>query len=654
MEKTYGWIGTLLRVDLPSGEVNKTKSMDYAEDFIGGRLLASRIYWDEVSKTTGALEPDNVLIITSGPLGGTKVAGGSRWVISAKSPHLYPDQYGFGNGGGFLGATVKHAGYDGLVIRGKAKTPSYILIENEKVELKDARGLWGLTSEETMKKLKGVHGNSAGVVCIGPAGEKLVRFAIAVTDQGGGLSNGVGAVMGSKNLKAIVVKGANTVPVANPEKLGELNKKVHFLRKGLNESVYKNEPMIEGIEMVKHSPCYACPAGCARATFRHTSGKVEVRKSCASTYFYVPWDQMYHGGSATEIPFLATSLCDRFGLCTGETANVIHWLHHCFKKGILSEDETGLPLSKIGSLEFIEALVDMITHKKGFGELLAQGTRRASIEKGKAAEEVGLARVTPSGYLNDAYGARVFLITALFYATEPRNPVIQNHEVNFLLLKWAFWHTTSGAMSPINAEDLRRIASRAWGGEKAVDFSTYDGKAKAAFIIQNRQHAKETMVACDRYYPLLDTDQKEGHVGDPTLVPQFFHAVTGNDMSEDDYLRLGERSVNLQRAIQGREGRAGRKEDTLNEFNFSEPLETSEGVFGLFNPDLELPGPGDEIVVRKGKTLDRAEFERMKDEYYQLRGWDVKTGLQKRQKLETLSLSVIIPELEKHNLLSKD
>jgi aldehyde:ferredoxin oxidoreductase len=98
----------------------------------------------------------------------------------------------------------------------------------------------------------------------------------------------------------------------------------------------------------------------------------------------------------------------------------------------------------------------------------------------------------------------------------------------------------------------------------------------------------------------------------------------------------------------------GRKEDTLNEFNFSEPLETSEGVFGLFNPDLELPGPGDEIVVRKGKTLDRAEFERMKDEYYQLRGWDVKTGLQKRQKLETLSLSVIIPEMEKHNLLSKD
>jgi hypothetical protein len=104
----------------------------------------------------------------------------------------------------------------------------------------------------------------------------------------------------------------------------------------------------------------------------------------------------------------------------------------------------------------------------------------------------------------------------------------------------------------------------------------------------------------------------------------------------------------------GREGRAGRKDDTLNEFNFSEPVETSEGVFGLFNPDLELPGAGDEIVVRKGKTLDRAEFEKMKDTYYLLRGWDEKTGLQKRQKLESLSLSEIIPELERHNLLATD
>ncbi|MBW1855982.1 MAG: hypothetical protein JRJ00_15110, partial [Deltaproteobacteria bacterium] len=575
----------------------------------------------------GALDPENVLMIMTGPLTGTQATACSRWVISAKSPHSYPDQYGFGNAGGFLGAALKHAGYDGLIIKGKAKAPSYLFIENDKVELKDANGLWGLASGETMKRLKESHGNDARVVCIGPAGENMVRFAIASTDQGGALSNGMGAVMGSKNIKAIVVRGSNKVQIAQPERLSEVNKRIRFLRKGVNERVYMTEPMIEGIDKIKAAPCYSCPAGCSRSSFKHTSGLTEVRKGCASAYFYVPWDQLYHG-KATENPFIATSLCDRYGLCTGETANVIHWLYECFKKGILSDQETGLPLSKIGSLEFIEALVDQVVNKKGFGELLAQGTRRASIEKGKEAEEVALTRVTPSGYINDAYGARVFLITALFYATETKNPVIQNHEVNFLLLKWALYHTTAGTMSPITVDDLKNIAARAWGGEVAVDFSTYEGKAKAAFMIQNRQHAKESMVACDRFFPLLDTDQEEDHMGDPSLLPQLYEAVTGRDLSEDEYYLLGERSVNLQRAIMGREGRVGRKEDTLGEFNFTEPVETSEGVFGMFNPDLELPGAGDEIITRKGKTVDRKEFERMKDEYYLLRGWDVASGMQ--------------------------
>ena len=181
MEKTYGWTGELLRIELPSGEINKTKSMDYAENFIGGRMLASRIYWDEVSKETEALDPENVLMIMPGPLTGTPATACSRWVISAKSPHSYPDQYGFGNGGGFLGAALKHAGYDGLIIKGKAKTPSYLLIENEKVALQDASGLWGLTSEETMRKLRELHGNNARIVCIGPAGENKVRLAIAMS-----------------------------------------------------------------------------------------------------------------------------------------------------------------------------------------------------------------------------------------------------------------------------------------------------------------------------------------------------------------------------------------------------------------------------------------------------------------------------------------
>jgi aldehyde:ferredoxin oxidoreductase len=573
--------------------------------------------------------------------------------MTAKSPHSFPDQYGFGNGGGFFGAGLKHAGYDGLIITGQAREASYLLIENEKVVLKSAQGLRGLTTDETMARLKAEHGGSARVVCIGPAGERMIRFAIAMTDQGGALSNGMGAVMGSKNLKALVVKGNRKVAVAHPERVREINRQARLLRKGLNESVFMTEPMLEGIDKVKSAPCYSCPAACSRANYKHTSGLVEVRKGCASSYFYTPWDQLYYG-KATENPFIATSLCNRYGLCTGEVTNLIHWLHECFQKGVLDEKETGLPLSKIGSLEFINCLVEQIVQMKGFGELLAEGTRRASRELGKDAEALALARVTPSGYVNDSYGARVFLITSLFYATEPRNPIVQLHEVNFLLLKWALWHTTGGAMSPITTDDLRRVAKRAWGSEQAVDFSTYDGKAQAAFIIQNRQHAKESMVACDRYYPILDTDQKEDHLGDPTLVPRLFEAVTGRELSESDYLALGERSVNLQRAIMGREGRAGREADALGEFNFTEPLESSEGVFGMFNPDLELPGRGNEIISRKGMTLDREAFERMKDEYYRMRGWDAASGLQTRQCLQKLGLGFLCQAMEKAGLLAAE
>jgi aldehyde:ferredoxin oxidoreductase len=650
-DKTYGWTGTLLGLELPSGKPVKMPTLKYAEDFAGGRALASRIYYDEVSPTAEALDPDNALLITPGPLGGTSAVAGSRWVITAKSPYLYPDQYAFGNGGGFLGAAVKHAGYDGIIIRGKAKTPSYVFIENGKVELRDAKGLWGLTAHETMKKLGDTHGESARIVCIGPGGENLVRWAIAFADQGGGLSNGMGAVMGSKNLKAIVVKGAKRVPVAYPEKIAELNKTVLFLRKGLNESFFITGPMINGIERIKYSPCYGCPNGCTRGTFKHTSGEIGIRKNCQSAYFYMGWDQMYNKGNATEIPFLATQLCNRFGLCTKEMANVIDWLYKCFKAGILSEDETGLPLAKIGSLEFIEALTNMVAYRKGFGELLAQGIRRGSKEKGKAAEDIALTRVTDSGYLNDSYGPRIFLTTALLYATEPRSPIVQLHEMNYLLLKWALWHITKGGMSPITTDDLRKIAARVWGSEKAVDFSTYDGKAKAAVMIQNRQHAKESMIGCDWFYPLNTTDQKEDHMGDPALLPKLFSAVTGTDVSEADYLKVGERSANLQRMIQGREGRVGRKDDTISEFNFTEGVETSEGMFGMWNPDFMLPGAGDEIVVRKGKTLDRKEFERMKDEYYQLRGWDAKTGLQTKAKLEGLGLGSLTGDAEKKGLL---
>jgi aldehyde:ferredoxin oxidoreductase len=213
------------------------------------------------------------------------------------------------------------------------------------------------------------------------------------------------------------------------------------------------------------------------------------------------------------------------------------------------------------------------------------------------------------------------------------------------------WYATDGASSPFSTEVMQNIARRFWKSEKAVDFSTYEGKAQVACIIQDREYAKENLVVCDFLYPLITADGAEDHVGDPTLENRLLSAVTGMNTNETEYYQTGERIFNLQRAIQGREGRAGRKDDTLDEFNFTQAIEVEEGFLGIFNPEFMLPGPGGELISRRGCVVERDKFEKMMDEYYVLRGWDVKTGLQKKEKLEALSLSEIIPEMEKRNLI---
>ncbi len=645
MAQHKGWNGTLLHIDLNSNKTHRQPSMDMASTFIGGRLMASRLYWDMVSPQTGALDPGNVLMFMPGPLTGSGALACSRWVMAAKTPYLYPEQFGFANAGGFFGAAIKQAGFDGFIVAGRSKRFSYILIENGTAQIKDAGGLRGLKIDETMSRLHETHGQQARIVCIGPAGESMVSFATAGTDQGGSLSNGMGAIMGSKNIKAVVIKADGRVAVADPAALQDLNKKIRGLRKGQNEVLYTSEPMLPGIERGKNTPCHACPAGCTRARFNHVSGSEQILQMCASSHYYNAWDKMYYG-EPSENAFLATALCNTYGLCTGEMANLIWYLYQSKEKGLLSDETTGLPLSKIGSLEFIQALTEAITARKGFGADLAQGARRISIAHGPETETMALRRITRHGYHDDAYGPRIFLTNALFYATEARHPIIQLHEYSFTLLKWMFWYTTSGMMSSMDTKRLKKIAARNWGSEASVDCTTYDGKAQAAFIIQNGSHAKEAMVACDRFYPFLDDDQSENGLGDPAIVPKLFTAVTGQTMTEKDYNTMGERGMNLQRAIAMREGWQGRCDDVINNFHFTEPIETEEGLIGVFNPDLEFPGPGEEIVTRKGGVLDHQGFERMKDEYYQLRGWDAESGLQSKSTLERLGLSFLVSELE--------
>jgi aldehyde:ferredoxin oxidoreductase len=204
---------------------------------------------------------------------------------------------------------------------------------------------------------------------------------------------------------------------------------------------------------------------------------------------------------------------------------------------------------------------------------------------------------------------------------------------------------SKGKQSYVSTEVLRNIADKFWGGKEAVDFSNYDGKAKAALIIQNREYAKECLVLCDLVWPVHDDASTDDHVGDPALESRLLSAVIGRNISEEDLDRIGARVFELNRAIMFRDGRKGREEDILSEVNFVSMQEPPADMFDMYNPERYLPGKGDELISHKGAAVDREKFEKMMDEYYELRGWDVETGYLKKEQLTELGLADIVEQL---------
>jgi aldehyde:ferredoxin oxidoreductase len=338
------------------------------------------------------------------------------------------------------------------------------------------------------------------------------------------------------------------------------------------------------------------------------------------------------------VPFYATKLCDDYGLDTWAIEPMTLWLNRCYKAGILTDEGTGIPISKLGSLEFIETLVRKISLREGFGDILAQGIVKAADSVGSEAREPRY---------NDPYEPRLYITTALLHAMEPRLPIQQVHEVGLPVSQWVSWvKKIEGAH--VSTAVLRAIAKRFWGGKIAADFSTYEGKALAAKKIQDRQYAKECLILCDWLWPIMDIEYSKDHVGDPTLESKILSAVTGDEVDEEGLYRIGERVFNLQRAILIREGRQGREDDKLPNNWHTMPLKRNPT-----NIECLVPGEGGEVISRKGAVVDREEFERMKDEYYQLRQWDVATGLQTKAKLKELGLEDVARDLGQRGLIAE-
>ncbi len=637
MKARYGYAGRIASVDLSTGAVTHIPTEKFADSFVGGQGLAARIYWEEVPPEVQAFDPANRLIFATGPCAGFHGLSGARWVVCGKSPATTPQLFSHANLGGSWGVELKAAGFDALVVRGRAERPVYLLIEDGKISLKAASHLWGRGALQVRHLIKSEHGDAHRVVAIGRAGDSMTAVATFMADNDSSGSGALGGVMGSKNLKAIAVRGKGSVQAAHPQRLQELL--VHI------EALKKDAPLTDsgvGSSGGQTDFCACCTNECNRGLYEARDGS-KGKFMCQSASSYKEWAAKYYD-EASDVPFQANRLCDDYGINTKSVAPMLAWLDRCREAGLLTEKNTGLPLNKIGTLEFIESLLESISSRQGFGDVLAQGVHRAAETLGGRAVELLHDDVTKAGE-RMTYVPKAYITTGLLYALDPRQPIQQLHEVSRLGMLWVKWATGSPG-AHLSSDILRRIARKFWGSELAADFSTYEGKALAAKMVQDRQLAKECLILCDNVWPITYVEHSPDHVGDSALESEVLSAITGSPLSEEGLYRVGEKVLNVQRAIMIREGRRGQEDDMLPEACFSIPLESER-----LKPDCIFPGRNGKVISRKGAIFEKDKFRDMLEEFYDLRGWNRKTGLQTRARLEELGLADVADDLAERGLL---
>jgi aldehyde:ferredoxin oxidoreductase len=624
----YGYSGKILKVDLSGQRIGTLETADYADRFLGGRGIATKLYWDMVSPRVKAFDPENCLICASGPVAGFSGFAGNRWLVCGKSPNGEPEAFSYGNLGGGWGNRLKYAGFDGIVVQGTADRPVYLFIHNGEVEIRDASHIWGRSSFDASDSLKTELGKSTSILTIGQAAENRVYFATLWADEGASGSGGMGAIMGSKKLKAIAVAGDRKPIAADPERLQTLAK-----RPELSRGPIPPMPWVIPSRTVPQI-CSGCGIGCTRQSYKDETGR-RFKSLCQPIDIYRRQSSKYYNGW-NEAVLLATRLCDQYGLDSCVMQAMIEWLTLCYRDGLITEENTGLPLSRTGSQEYIQTLTRMIALREGFGDILAQGTIKAAESIGGRARE--FISYTVTNRTNEAkdYEPRLILHSALIFATEPRRSIQQLHEPSSFLLAWLEKKDKS------NPEIFQQTAQIYWGNAEAADYSSYQGKALAAKKIQDRTHSLESLVLCNFRWPGILSGIMANKVGDLTLPSQILSAVTGRELDKDALDEIGNRIFNIQRAVMLKQGWGGKAGDSLLDYHHNEPLQ-----FSRLDRDCLVPGKNGGVASRKGEVVDRKEFEKMRDEYYALRGWDIESGLPTHAGLKKLNLEDIADGLEK-------
>ena len=499
--------------------------------------------------------------------------------------------------------------------------------------MRDASNLWGQNGYKTGELLEQVHGEKTRFIAIGVAGEHLVRTAVALASHDCTVSAGFGAVMGSKNFKAIAIRGNGKIQAADPEKLQELNRHISKINKRIRLTI---PPNIEHsryaglLEVIGKGRCYLCGQECVAGMYRY-GGKLEGHRKCQSVEYYLPWHyrEDLTDETVAEILWKAPLLANDYGFESWEMTSIIDWLSDCYKAGVLTERETNLPLSKMGTMEFLEILMHAIAYREGFGNILAEGLVRAGELVKPAAKALFRPTVAPIDHLYLS-NPRAYIIMSLFYPTEPRVHHLNYHDIAFVHIAWSTELNNPGSTG-VDSHVLKNIARAFWGSEKAANFADYEGQAQAAVTIQNRTYLKEILGLCDWVYPISYSFITPDHLGDPQIEAKLCFAVTA--IPAEDLKTYSERSYNLHRLILLREGRQTPSADYPHDYLFTEPLAGFAG-----HPAI-VPGPDGKPVDMTGNKLDRQKFNAMLKEFYSLRGWDPETGVPTKETLAQLGMA---------------
>ena len=417
----YGYAGKILRIDLTSGKITREPTKTYAQKWLGQRGIGQRILYEELRPWVHAYEPANVMVVETGPLSGTLAPSSCRYSLASKNP--YNGGVGTSNSCGFFGPELKYAGYDHLVIRGRAIRPVYLLIRDDQVELRDADFLWGKTTWETEDLIRDKLGDEeVKIICIGPAGERLVRSACVIADKARAAGKcGMGAVWGSKNLKAIVVKGTGAVEVAQPERFVEVVERFwkrivaspllkSYSKYGTTAGIvlsegelimpYKNfqetsipTKSIENFDLggrlygykIKDQAKLACPVHCSKIY------EIKEGPYAGLVTEGLQWQSVSNWGGKCAVDYGAALIkietyCNQMGVDMDGSAGAISWAMECYQRGIISEKDTeGLKL-EWGDHQLILELLRRLSYREGFGNILAEGSKRASEIVGRGSE----------------------------------------------------------------------------------------------------------------------------------------------------------------------------------------------------------------------------------------------------------------------------